>query len=92
MPVKADERLTARVPSGVRELIAQAAQTVGATVNQFLVQSAVEKATEILERERVISLSSRDAETIFDLMESPPEPNERLTEALRSRESLLCSK
>jgi uncharacterized protein (DUF1778 family) len=92
MPVKADERLTARVPPSVRELIAQAAQAVGATVNQFLVQSAVEKATEVLERERVISLSSRDAETIFELMENPPEPSERLREALRSRESLLCSK
>lgn len=89
---RAEERLSARVPSNVRELIAQAAQAVGATVNQFLVQSAVEKATEILERERVISLSSRDAATIFDLLENPPQASDALKEALRSRESLLCSK
>lgn len=92
MPVKTEERLTARVPPSVRDLIAQAAQAVGATVNQFLVQSAVEKATEVLERERMISLSSRDAETVFGLMENPPSPSERLREALRARESLLCSK
>lgn len=92
MPVKTEERLTARVPPNVRELIAQAAQAVGATVNQFLVQSAVEKATEVLERERVLSLSSRDAQKVFDLMETPPSPSECLKEALRNRESLLCSK
>lgn len=89
---RVEERLSARVPPSVRELISQAAQAVGATVNQFLVQSAVEKATEILEKERVISLSSRDAQTIFSLMESPPEPNEELKRALQSRESLLCSR
>lgn len=92
MTVKAEERLTARVPPSVRELIAQAAQAVGATMNQFLVQSAVEKATEVLERERVISLSSRDAQMVFDLMENPPEPSARLKEALRRRERLSCSK
>ncbi len=90
--VRAEERLSARVPPNVRDLISAAAQAVGATMNQFLVQSAVEKATEILERERVISLSARDAELVFDLMENPPEPSGALTEALRSREALLCSK
>ena len=81
---RVEVRLSARVPANVRELIALAAQAVGATMNQFLVQSAVEKATEILERERVISLSSRDAQTVLDLMENPPEPNEALRACLKS--------
>ena len=90
--VKAEERLSARVPANVRDRIVLAAQAIGATVNQFLVQSALEKATEILERERVISLSSRDAKTVFDLMDSPPAPSNALKGALRSREALLCSR
>lgn len=86
----AEERIPARMPTAVYEKIAEAAQAVGATLNQFLVQSAVEKATAILEQERVIALSATAATTVFDLMENPPEPNERLKQAMRRRKDLLC--
>jgi uncharacterized protein (DUF1778 family) len=86
----AEERIPARMPTAVYDRIVEAAQTVGATLNQFLVQSALEKADEILERERVITLSSKAAKTVFDLMENPPEPNEHLKKAMRRREKVLC--
>ena len=86
----AEERIPARMPTAVYERIVEAARSVGATLNQFLVQSALEKADEILERERVITLSSKAAKTVFDLMENPPEPNERLKKAMRRREKVLC--
>lgn len=90
--IVAEERIPARMPTAVYDRIVEAAQTVGATLNQFLVQSALEKADEILERERVITLSSKAARTVFDLMENPPEPNERLKKAMRRREKVLCPK
>ncbi|PIV06578.1 MAG: toxin-antitoxin system HicB family antitoxin [Syntrophobacterales bacterium CG03_land_8_20_14_0_80_58_14] len=62
------------MPLEVYERIAAAAQTIGATLNQFLVQSALDKANDIFERERVITLSSRAAETFFGLIENPPDP------------------
>ena len=80
------------MPTAVYDRIVEAAQTVGATLNQFLVQSALEKADEILEKERVITLSSKAARTVFDLMENPPEPNERLKKAMRRGERVLCRK
>lgn len=86
----AEERIPARMPTAVYEKIAEAAQAVGATLNQFLVQSAVEKATAILEQERAITLSATAATTVFDLMENPPEPNERLKKAMGRRKVLLC--
>ena len=88
----AEERIPARMPTAVYDRVAEAAQTVGATLNQFLVQSALEKANEVLERERVIRLSAASAKTVFDLMENPPEPNERLKTAMKRREEALCSK
>jgi uncharacterized protein (DUF1778 family) len=87
---KIEERIPARMPLEVYERIAAAAQTVGATLNQFLVQSALDKANDILERERVITLSTRAAETCFRLIENPPDPNDRLKEAMHQREALLC--
>jgi len=88
----AEERIPARMPTAVYERIVEAAQAVGSTLNQFLVQSALERADEILERERVISLSSKAAKTVFDLMDNPPAPNERLKKAMCRADKTLCRK
>jgi len=87
---KVEERIPARMPLAVYERIAAAARTVGSSLNQFLVQSALDKANDILERERVITLSTTAAEAFFGLIENPPDPNDRLKEAMQQREALLC--
>jgi len=88
-----EERIPARMPTAVYERLVEAAQLVGSTLNQFLVQASLEKADTIIERERVITLSKTAAQTVFDLMENPPEPNERLKKAaVKYRETILCSK
>ena len=55
------ERITARMPARVRARLERAADLSGATGNQFLVQAAIEKAEQIIERERQTLLSERDA-------------------------------
>jgi len=87
---KVEERIPARMPLEVYERIAAAARTVGSSLNQFLVQSALDKANDILERERVITLSNTAAAAFFGLIENPPDPNDRLKEAMQKRETLLC--
>lgn len=78
---KNDNRITARISSSVRERLERAAALSGATLNQFLVQAALKEAHKILEEERVIILSERDADKVFSLLENPPTPNVRLQEA-----------
>lgn len=90
--IKTEERIPARMPQPVYEKIVEAAQTVGATLNQFLVQAALEKANEVLEQERIINLSAKAAKNVFDLMQSPPAPKQRLKRAMHRRETLLCRK
>ena len=78
-------RITARVSKDVREKLEQAANSSGATLNQFVVQAAVEKAEQILERERVTRLSARDAEWMLNLLDQPPRaPNSKLQRALEN--------
>ncbi len=89
---RGEERIPARMPTAVYDRVVEAAQAVGATLNQFLVQSALEKANEILERERVIKLSANAAKSLFDLMDNPPEPGERLKAAMQRRKVVLCPK
>lgn len=77
-----NDRITARVNDEVKNTLSTAAELVGATLNQFLVQAALEKAEAIIEKERVIYLGKRDSELFFDALNNPPEPNQKLKKAL----------
>lgn len=87
-----ESRIPARMPTAVYDRLVEAAQAVGATLNQFLVSAALEKADAILERERVINLSATAADALFTMMENPPEPNEYLKNAMKRRQETLCPK
>jgi len=80
--VKKEERISARVTRDVHSTLQQAADMVGATVNQFLVQAALKEAQEIIERERIIQLTQRDAAMFFRVLERPPKPKPRLRKAV----------
>ena len=76
------DRIGARVPHDVYQTLCRAAELTGATVNQFLVQSALKEAQAVIEREEIIRLSSRDWLWLLNLLENPPEPNAKLTAAM----------
>ena len=77
------ERISARVPVHVHHMLCRAADLTGATVNQFLVQSALEKAHTVIEEDRMIQLSGESARKFFDAIENPPPPNVKLKAAFR---------
>jgi len=76
------DRIGARVPHEVYATLCRAAELTGATVNQFLVQSAIKEAQAVIEREDLIRLSLRDWNCLLDLMENPPKPNDKLQAAM----------
>ena len=82
-------RITARIPTEMRDALEQAAQLQGATLNQFMVQSAYQEAQRILERETVIRLSQRDAQEVFSLLERPPKAKRKLKEAVKAYRELV---
>jgi uncharacterized protein (DUF1778 family) len=47
------------------------------------VQSAYEKAQDIIEKERFIKMTVRSASVFFDALEQPPPPNKRLRSAVK---------
>jgi uncharacterized protein (DUF1778 family) len=67
-----DARVTARVPKKVQDRLQHAADLAGATLNQFLVQSALKEAEAIIEQENLFVLSRRDAEVFFHALANPP--------------------
>ena len=81
--VAKQDRIGARVPRDVYETLCRAARLTGATVNQFLVQSALKEAHAVIEREDIIRLSARDWNWLLDLLENPPKPNAKLKAAIK---------
>ena len=77
------KRITARVPDRVRDTLEQAAELLGATVNQFVVQTAYVEAQRVIERESVIRLSQQDSRKVLALLDHPPKPNPRLKQAVK---------
>jgi len=88
----ADERITARLPHSTRSIIERAAAIYGASINQFIVQAAVERANEVLKSMETVKLSSRDAQIFMDAMANPPEPNKKLLDAVHAHDRLIASR
>ena len=87
----ADERITARLPHSTRSIIERAAAIYGASINQFIVQAAVERANEVLQSMEIVRLSSRDAQLFMDTLANPPEPNKKLLDAVCVHNRLVDS-
>lgn len=75
------DRITNRVPKPISRKLQEAAELIGATVNQFMVQASLEKAEKILDREKTIYFSKKDAAMLIDLLDNPPPPNAALLKA-----------
>ena len=86
---KKNERITARIPQNVKQTLEQAAIVSGATLNQFVVQAALKEAQQILANERVITLSEKDADKIFSLLDNPPSPNKKLKAAAAKHQAFF---
>lgn len=71
------KRLTTRITDHVQEKLQMAADLAGATLNQFVVQAALEKADRIIESESTIILTRRESLRLLELIENPPPRNER---------------
>jgi uncharacterized protein (DUF1778 family) len=75
-------RITARVDIDTQELLSQAAAISGmSSINSFVLSAAVEKAKTIMERERALQLSQKDAMTLMSALDQPAKPNSKLQQA-----------
>ena len=81
MLAQTGKRLTTRLTDHVLDRLQVASDLVGATLNQFVVQAALEKADKVIESEASIVLSRRESLRLIELMESPPPRNEKFLQA-----------
>jgi uncharacterized protein (DUF1778 family) len=75
------KRLTTRITDHVQEKLQAAADLVGATLNQFVVQAALEKAEKVIESESTIILTRRESLRLLEMIENPPSRNDKFLQA-----------
>ena len=81
MPVPASKRLTTSLTARAQGKLQTAADLVGATLNQFVVQAALEKAERVIESESTLVLTRAESLRLLELMENPPPRNEKFLQA-----------
>ena len=75
-------RITARVDEDTQKLLSQAAAISGvSSINSFVLSAAIEKARKILDRERSLKLSERDALIFVKALDKSGKVNTRLKKA-----------
>ncbi len=91
-----NDRVTARIPSRIKETIERAAVIQGTNVNQFMVQASLQLARQVIaedrrliEQEQSIRLSTADVSRFFETLEEPPPPNEKLKRAAERHRKLV---
>ena len=81
MQTQTGKRLTTRITDHAQEKLRMAADLVGATLNQFIVQAALEKADQVIESETTMILTRRESLRVLELIENPPPPKAKFLQA-----------
>lgn len=83
--VQENVRLVARAPKDVQEIITNAAELSGASMSQFMIDAALDKAKEVVERSRLLMLSMEGTNRFFEALDNPPKI-QHLDDAYRALE------
>lgn len=82
------ERLEARLTPEQKRLFVSAAELQGRSLSDFVVSSAIEKATQVLAEMAVIRLDAEQSRGFATALLAEPHPNEALLKAFEHRHRL----
>ena len=80
--IEDNERMNLRISASAKAKLARAAALRNTDLTNFVTQTAVREAEAIIEEADSLKVSSLDLARIFELLENPPKPNDRLKAAI----------
>ncbi len=81
VPVENNDRMSLRIAAEEKSLLVRAAALEHTNLTEFVIRTAVANAREVIEHSERQELTERDSLQVMDLLENPPEPNEKLMAA-----------
>lgn len=82
--VENNSRIELRVREDEKATLARAASLERTDLTNFILRTALPAARAVIDRAEYLRLSERDSLRVLDLLEHPPEPNEKLVAAARA--------
>ena len=79
-----NSRLAIRLKPEEKAVLMRAAALERTNLTAFILNTAMHAAQKTIEQSEVVRLSARDSLMVLDLLESPPEPNDKLIAAARA--------
>ncbi|HBM2881118.1 TPA: DUF1778 domain-containing protein [Klebsiella oxytoca] len=88
MPTLKKERIDIRLTDEDKSVIEEAAILSNLSVSQFVISSAAERATEVIEQHRRIVLCEDSWKLVMDAINNPDQPNDRMKRAAERLKNL----
>lgn len=82
---KADTSITMRLPVQTRELIDRAAATIDKSRTEFVLESARQRAVDVLLDQRIFHLDAAASEAFAEVLDNPPTPIAALRALMASK-------
>lgn len=79
------ERIDFRVNPGTKDLLVRAAALRGSNLTSFVLESAQERAVELIEQYERLKLTSRDRDRLLGALAQPPRPVAALRKLFEKR-------
>ena len=79
--VAKEDRLSIRIPRGIKEDLIRAATISGVTLGDFVIASTSAAAVNIIQSHQLMKLSARDYDGLMKALDDPPKPNSALLKA-----------
>lgn len=77
------ERVDFRLTQEVKDVFVRAANLTNKTLSAFLIDTAYERANQIISEQERLTLSNEERDKFFALLDNPSIPNERAKSAMR---------
>ena len=74
-----------------KQLLQYAAQLKGMSLAHFIREAAVREAKEVVEGNKVVSLTAQESKALLEALDRPFAPNAKLQEAMRLAERITSS-
>lgn len=78
MTILATERLNIRATTDAKNVIEQAANLLGLSMSSFMLQSAFDRAQDVLESTYNLTVNTTDRNMLMDLLENPRPANDEM--------------
>ena len=83
MPALKKQRIDLRLTDDDKSMIEEAAAITNQSVTQFMLNSASERAAEVIEQHRRVVLNEKSWAKVMNALSNPPAPNEKLKRAAK---------